>query len=334
MLNKRVIKYIACVVIVAYLSVCSGATVLAGQTHLTVNPQLFAQVANPASPRATTSEEGRALREIYLDKTQRLEAEMNSTRGSRNTLLTAAVASFLIGAGVIGGSRTVRGAVEDIPVDPDDPEEQDDLNTALDALDAVGGVGGGIVGVGGVCMLGYLIYTAVINSKQKKIDTLRSELDMRFETRGLTPEYLRRNESVAAVLDEIADTKKSAGTSRSVQGFFSRLAIGSILAGGFLVGLSSLTNEVVDEITIDEDDPDEVAARDDAIDQADNLQTTGLILLGAGVTSGVISFFFGRRAKSREKKIDEMENSLLRVAERIHIQPTSDGVMVMYTHEF
>jgi hypothetical protein len=39
-------------------------------------------------------------------------------------------------------------------------------------------------------------------------------------------------------------------------------------------------------------------------------------------------------AKSKENKIDELENSLLRVAERIDIQPKLNGFMVMYTHEF
>ncbi len=332
MFSKHAIKYIACVVIVSYLLVCSGASVMAAQVEFTSNPLLFAQTVNPAAPgAATTAEEGKALREIYLDKIKRLEAEMNNTRGSRNTLVTTAVASFLIGAGVIAGAGTVRDAVKDIPADED---EQDDIDAALDALDVMQGVGGGIVGLGGVCVLGYLIYTAVISSKQKKIDTLHSELDRRFETTGLTPEYLQKNESVAAVLDEIADTKKSAGSSRSIQGFFSRLATGTILSGGFLVGLSSLANEVVDEIDIDENDPDEVSGREDAIDQADSLQTTGLILLGTGVTCGVISFVFGRRAKNKEKNIDELENSLLRVANRIHIRPETDGVMIVYSHEF
>lgn len=331
MLNKRVIKYIACIVIVSYISVLSAECVLAGQTQLNLKPQLFAQTS-PLSPgTAKTAEEERALREIYLDKIRRIEAEMNDARGARSTMVTTGVASLLIGAGVIAGSRTVRDAVEEIPVDP---EEKDELNPTLDALDATGGIGTGIAAVSAVSVVGYLIYTGVISSKQKKIDTLRAEMDTKFETRGLTPEYLRRNESVAAVLDEIADTKKSAGTSRTLQALFSRLGMGTLLAGGFLVGLSILADEIVDEIEVDETDPAEVAGKEDALDEAENLQTTGVILLGIGAASEALSFFFRLRARGKARQVEDLEDSLLRVAERIRIQPKIDGVAILYSHEF
>lgn len=332
MFRKRFLKSVACVAVVSYLSVCWASSYAFAESLFTVTPPLLlAQATNPAVADAASAEEGRALRQIYSEKIQRLEAEMNSSKGSRNTLLTTAITSFFIGAGVIAGSTTIRGGIKDIPVDQ---VNQNDRDKALDAIDAVRGVGGGILGVGGLSMLGYFIYTGIINSKQNRIDTLRAELDTRFEAKGLTPEYLQKNESVAAVITEISDLKKSAGTSRTMQGLFSRMGMGSLLSGGFLVGVSVLTDDIVKKININENDPEEVSSRADAVDKVDSIKTTGYILLGAGAAAEVASFLFGQRAKGKDKRIDEMENSLLRVAERIDIQPSIHGVMVMYSQNF
>ncbi len=329
MYNKSILKCTACIVLVTYISVFNTSVVFAGQAQLTVKSQLFAQALAPNS--VETAEEGKALREIYLEKIRRIEAKMNNARGSRNTMVTTGVVSILIGTGLLTGSETVRNAVDEIPVND---ENEDDINSALDALDAVKSVGSGIAAVSAVSLVGYLLYTGIISSKQKKIDTLRSEMDIKFEMRGLTPEYLRRNESVAAVLEEISDTKKSVGRSRGLQGLFSRIGIGTLLSGGFLVGLSSVANEVVDEIDVNENDPAEVDGRENALDEADNLQTTGIVLLGVGAGAELFSLFFRMRAGKKEGQIDDLENSLLRVAERIDIQPRIDGVAILYTHEF
>jgi hypothetical protein len=335
MFRKNVGKAIACVVIVSYISVFNVSTVFAAGLEVSVTPQLFAQASTKsAMTGSTTAEEERALRQIYAEKIQRLEAEMNNARGTRNTLLTTAIASFFIGAGIWTGSTTVSDAVKKIKTNT--LQEEQDKDDALKAIDATKGIGGGLLGAGGLALLGYFIYTGIISGKQKKIDTLRSELDTRpwSEPKGLTPEYLQNNESVAAVIEEIDNAKKSAATARSFQGFFSRIGIASLLSGGFLFALSQAGRDIVEKININQNDPGEVSSRDDALNQTDNIKTTGIVLLGVGGTSVITSFIFGRRAKSKENTIDGLENSLLRVAERIDIYPKSDGFMVMYTHKF
>lgn len=331
--QKRIMKAVACIVVITYLSLLGASSAAAAEAQSSLSYQLLAQTSlNPATVGDVSAEEERALRQIYEEKIQRLEAEMNSARGTRNTLLTVSVASFFLGAGIITGSTTISSAIKDIEIKNE--EEQDNKEDALKAMDALNGIGGGILGVGGVGLLGYLIYSGVISGKQQKIDTLRTELDSKFSVRGLTPEYLQRNESVAAVLEEIVDAKKSAGTARSLQGFFSRIAIGSLLSGGFLYVVANAGEDVIKEVNVNEDDPLEVAGRDNAIDQADNIKTTGYILLGAGGACGLASFLFGQRASSKEKKIDELENSLLRVAERIDFYPKPNGFALMYTYNF
>lgn len=343
MLNRRGLKYIALILIASYLSVIGSECALAaGPSRFFAAPQLLAQAENPgfsATPSISTAER-EARREIYLSKIQRLEANVNGKRGTRNTLLTVAVASGLIGAGVIFGSTEVREKVDDIRVKP---ENEEDIDAALSALDIAQGVGGGIVGLGGLGLLGYLVYTAIISSRQKEIDQLRAEMESEVGSLGgssdYLPPYLRENEAANAIWTDISDAKKSAGTARSFQGFFTRLAFGSILSGGFVMGLSGLTNEVVDQIDIDERDEfgnltDEGKAKENAIDAADNLQTIGLVLLGVGVTSGVTSYLLGRRAQGKEDTIEELEDQLLLLADRFRIQPRPDGVMLMYSFQF
>lgn len=332
MFNRKVLKHVACIVVVAYMSVLGAGSVSAGQTSHNEMPLLLAQVLNPASTSTTKAEEESALRGVYLDKIQRLEASMNSKRGSRNTLLTATIASVLIGAGIIAGSGSVEDSVNKIPTD--DPVTKDSVDQAVEALNVAKGVGTGFVVLGGITLLGYFIYSAAIGGNQRQIDELRAELDVKFDVAGLSPEYLQMNESVAAVQEEIEATKKSAASSQTWKSVFYRIAVGTLLSGGFLFGLSGATNTVVDEITINESDPTQVTAKDDAVKAAESLATTGAVLVGTGVVSWLIGFFFGRSAKSKENKIEELEDSLLRVAEGIDVHPTHDGFMVMYSYQF
>jgi hypothetical protein len=333
-LRKGVLQYVASVVIVAYLSFLGAGSVAASELPTSIDSwTLMAQVSiNPATADKVSAEEERALREIYDRKLQRLEAELNNARGSRDTLLTVAVTSAFLGAGISAGSTTVSNAVKDIEVKNE--QERQDKEDALKAIDALQGVGGGILAAGAVSLVAYLIYAGVITNKQNVIDALRQDLDSRFQTRGLTPEYLQRNESVAAVLEEMDLAKKSAGASRSLGGIFSRLAIGSLLSGGLLYVVSTAGQDVIKEVNIDENDPDEVAGRDDALDQAQNIETTSIILLGAGTACGVASFLFGRRAARKERLMQDLENSLLRVADRIDFQPKMNGFALMYSYTF
>ena len=145
---------------------------------------------------------------------------------------------------------------------------------------------------------------------------------------------LRKSSGDPNVQEEIEATKKSAASSQTWKSVFYRIAVGTLLSGGFLFGLSGATNTVVDEITINESDPTQVTAKDDAVKAAESLATTGAVLVGTGVVSWLIGFFFGRSAKSKENKIEELEDSLLRVAEGIDVHPTHDGFMVMYSYQF
>lgn len=332
MFQKRVLKVVAYVVLVAYFAVFPAGSVFAAEGRFAVNPRLFAQAAAGTNPTAFSNaapEEENAMRQIYNEKIRRLEAEMNSATGTRDTLLTVAVSSLFIGGGVMAGGGIVKSALDDISTTGANDQNQED---ALKALDAVTAIGGGVIGIGGLSLAGYLIYTGMINGKQNKIDTLRGELDQRFAPEGLTPEYLQKNESVAAVIEEINAAKKSAGTARTLNGFFSRVGMGSLLSGGFLFALSKLGRDVIERADVA---PADEPKRSDALDKADQIGTTGIILLAVGGVCEIASFFFGRRASSKATEIENLENSLLRVASRFDLQPTPDGgLRLMYTYKF
>ena len=348
-------RSIACVVIVAFLSVSGASSVMAVEQLIRTTPMLLAQLPIPpaANPPAS-SDELRVRQQVYANKIQGLETDIDRAKGMRKNLLTVAVAAFTAGGAINFAVNSVNSAIEDIPTP--NPEEQatitEDLesrydacedyicvlsekNDALDALDGIQGIGGGIFIVGVVSMLGYWLYSRNINHKQQQIDTLRAELGSGLEpARGITPEYLRQNESVAAVLEEIDLLKKEAARTRTFGEWFSRLAIGGILSGVFLIGVSNASNDIVEDISVDQNDPEEVAAKDDALDKADTIETVGLVVLGAGIASGLTSYLFERLARNKENEVNDLENSLLRVAERFQIQPRKDGFLITYTYNF
>ena len=45
----------------------------------------------------------------------------------------------------------------------------------------------------------------------------------------------------------------------------------------------------------------------DAIEAADDLQTTGIVLAGVGAVSEIASIFFRMRAGGKEKRVEELE---------------------------
>ena len=71
-----------------------------------------------------------------------------------------------------------------------------------------------------------------------------------------------------------------------------------------------------------------------AINKTKDIETTGLILLGAGGVCALSSFFFARRAAGKENAIDALENSLLRVAGRLDFQPKYNGFTLLYSYKF
>ncbi|MCP4402751.1 MAG: hypothetical protein GY801_36295 [bacterium] len=336
MFDRRFLKNMACVILVAYVSVFNAECILAADLHLLPNHWLLlAQTGEQTESFIEGSATKEAQQAVYFSKIQRLEADINRKRGTRNTLMTVAVSSGLIGAGVALGSSAIYSEVENI--NSDDLTTQNDIDSALKALDMAQGVGWGIVALGGVSLVGYLLYSGSISGDQRDVDELygkQVELNTRRgEFSEYLPEYLQENEIAKEIWDDIADTKKSAGRSRSFAGTFSRLSIGTILSGGFLFGLSSLTNEVVKEIEVDPG-TDEEDARNKALDAADNLEVVGLALLGTGAVCGIGSYYFGRQAKKKDKEIDGLEEQILQVADRLDIQPKRDGFMLSYSYSF
>ena len=89
--------------------------------------------------------------------------------------------------------------------------------------------------------------------------------------------------------------------------------------------MASAGENVIDEVNIDEGDPQEVQSREDARDEAKKIETTGIILAGTGGVCAIAAYIFSRRAAGKERMIDDLENSLLRVAERIDFQPKMNG---------
>ncbi len=368
MINIPGFKWIASIVIVCYLSLIHASSIAAmnaqtpnlaqaGERGLMLdgdNSQPKTPSSSPVIPNAPqmTPEEQDALQQIYAEKIKRLEADMNAARGRRKNLLSLAITAFSVGASVTYAVDTVNDAIDDIstqnPEDEttEDPVEEryddccqyvsytEEKQDAQDSLDGIKGIGGGIFLVGIAGTVGYLLYTYKIRQTQKDIDTLRAETGGTFEPRGLTPEYLRRNESTAAILEEIEELKKKAGSIRTKGEIFLRFALGSLAGGIFLVGVSNISDTVVGNITIDEDDPDDVAAKEDALDKADDLNTAGTVFLGIGLASGVASFVLERMAQGKDHQIDEFEKGLLRVADRIRFRPKRDGFAIVYTQSF
>ncbi len=333
MFTQRFLKYVACTIVVGYVSLLNAECLLAADLnfYMPKHPLLLAQATNDSGGFVPTTEaEKDAQQAVYLSKIQRLESQIQRKRGAQNTLVTVTVSTALIGTGIALGSSMVYDEVDKIETDD---ESEGDINTALDALDLTQSVGWGIVGVGGVSLLGYMLYSASIAGQQREVDALydaQAELSSRRgEFSEFLPDYLQENEAANQLWDDIAATKKSAGASRSWSSFFNRLAVGTILSGGFLAGLSSLTNNVVDQI-----DTAEEEAKQDALDAADELQTVGLTLLGTGLASGLTGYFFNRSAKRKDRQIEELENQILLIADRINIQPKRNGFMVSYTYQF
>ncbi len=319
MSNRTMLKPIAVCVLAVYLTVCCGQSVLAQSVY-------------SENDMALSEQEKAMIRHKYTNRINQIEASMNNWRGRRNTMLTLSVTLFFIGTGVLTGATAVKEEVEGIKEKVVDEQTQNDIDTALDVLSTSRDVGGGLLVGGGAAMVTYFIYTAIISGKQKKINELQAELDAKFKrTKFEMPE----SESIKAVNEKISELKQSIAISRTFQGFTTRIFLGSLLSGGLLVGLSALAEEGIDRINVDEDNSDEISAREDAYDKADTLEQTGLILLGASAATGVLSFFLGAWAGRQEERIEKMEDSLLyTMLDGIDIHPRSDGFVLMFSHAF
>lgn len=354
MLDIKRLKYMTYVVIVAYVSVFNASPLLAIEPSWTISPQLFAQATSSDRLSPTISSEEQEIQQrLYEENIRDLEAEQNNTRGIRKNLLTVSVASMSVGVAISYAVNVVNDAIETIPTS--NPEDQDPSGTteeriedcirytcttnetykATTSLDGIKGIGGGIFLLGAVGLLGYFLYSRSISSKQEQIDALRTELSEGFGvTSGLSPEFLQQNEAAAAIIEEIDALKKQAGSSRTIGEVFSTLGISAAVSGLFLLGVSSVSTDIVEDITVDPDNPEEVGAKQSALDDADSVQTVGWVLIGTGAVSGLVSYLYHRRARGKDTEINDLEQGLLQVTERLQIQPKPDGVMVMFSYNF
>jgi len=305
-------KLVTCLVVLSHTCVFHSGSLIAEETAEEVSPQ-----------------EEKARRQVYADKIRRLEADISSARGSRDLLVTAAVVSLFAGGGLSVGSEKVKSAVKDIPAT--DSAARQEINDAANAV-GMGSEIGALVVIGGCATLASsLIYNAVIDSKQERIDALRAELDTKFAPKGLTPEYLRKNESVAVVVEEIEEIEEGMVRCRTMQSIFSKLGIGAIVSGAFLVGLSGVTETIVKDIDLGDAGN---AGKGDALDETDSLAASGTILIGVGAASCVGAYVSGLRVRAGADRIDELENGLLRIADRINVLPSPDGFMLVYNQSF
>ncbi len=373
MVRHTPFKVIACLVMFCHVFLLSAGAAAAGTRNrilLAQEHERGLNIGTPGGPepedKASTpdsreieadvpasGEEQDVLKQIYAEKIHNLQADINSAKGRRNNLLSVAVAAFSIGATVTYAVNTVNESID--AIDSENPEDDaedpcleerydecceyvgvnEEKEDAQDSLDGIKGIGGGIFLVGLASVAGYVLYTYDIRQTQQKIETLQTETRGALEPRkGLTPDYLRRNESVAAMLEEIDDLRQQAGSSRTKSTVLARIALGAVASGVFLVGVANVSNTVVGNITIDEDDPDEVADKQAALHETDDLETAGGVLLGVGLASGAASYLFERLAQNNEDQIDELENSLLGVVDRISIRPGFDGVTILYSQSF
>jgi hypothetical protein len=353
-------KPIAGFVIAAYLSLILSQH--AGAAPESTAWQVLAQerglmIDDPGTSRAPqaqtpVSAEDRNAREAVLTgKMQRLDQEMNAQKGMRKNFLNIAVGAFAIGATLTFGVNQINAAIDKILVENPETNPEgcfeervsacetyvfytEEKRDAQDGLDGIKGIGSGIFLVGIASVVGYVVTTYVIRGKQQRLEALRTASETLFDTGGLTPDYLRRNESVAAVIAEIDAVKKTAGSTRTTSELLMRVALGTFSSGLFLFGLSNVAHTLVGNISIDENNPADVSAKANALDETDALQDAGVVLMGIGAASGIAAYVFHRLTRGHELRINTLEDSLWRVAESLEFQPRVNGFRMMYSYAF
>ena len=351
--HYRLLKCTAFIVTVAYLSVLHATSILAAESPFSIDPQLFAQAEAPENAAAISDEE-REIQQRFLEEQIRdAEADMNRAKGIRRNLLTVSIATLAAGGTINFAVNQVNDSIEDIPSNnpetgnPDGTIEERvedcvryvctsyEIQDTQSALDGIKGIGGGIFLVGAAGLLSYFLYSRTIGKKQDALDDMQAELSGTFGvSSGFSPDYLQKNEAATAIVEEINSIKKSAGKSRTTGEVFSTLAFSGVLSGLFLVGVSNVSTDLIEDIAVSENDPDEVAAKEDALDTADSMAAIGWTIVGLGGASGLASYVFYRRATSKDAEVNDLEEGLLRFADGLRIQPRLNGVMLTYRYDF
>ena len=327
MFHRGIRKSLSILICIIYTLWCTGG-VYAAQPEAVTAVQL-AQYAVPSTGAELSAAEEDMIRWRYNNQIRNIEEDMNTARGQRNMLLTLAVANGFIGGGIAIGAQTIESTLGDMK-EEFNIEDQKDVDIGLDMVKSLKSAGIVTLATGGVCILGYLLYSVGINDKQGQIETLQAQLDTRIKRQGM---FVPTSESHRAVENKVAEMKKNVGAVQSMQGMFTRIAVGSLLSGGFLAGLGELADNIVGSIEVKIDD--DLAAQDEALKRAKDLTSTGYILLGVGGGTGLLALISGLWANGQGKKIDQLEDSLLpRIANNIQLQPGIHGFQVTYSYQF
>ncbi|MCI5119670.1 MAG: hypothetical protein D3908_00425 [Candidatus Electrothrix sp. AUS4] len=323
MFCNNILKSIACILIITYCSTAGAdlawAIDLAWSTEQELSEiPLLAQVYT-----GRKSDQEKALRQqkIYKNKAQRLEKEINKMEGSQELLFNVMVSSAFVGGGLLLGSNELEKTINDIELEPGNTKGEEDKECALDSLQSVEQIGWGIAGVGVLSAIGYVTYSAVTHQKEK-------------EKGELLPDRQESSQAVIEMNKKIDALKNAQRRRSSFQHAFSSVAIGSLLTGGLLWGISGPLHDNISDIEINDNDIAGRRYKDEALDTADEMENWGKGLVIAGAVSGVASIIAGFLADSKEEEIDEFEKGLLRANYQININPKADGFVFMYSYNY
>ncbi|MCI5138064.1 MAG: hypothetical protein D3922_06535 [Candidatus Electrothrix sp. AR1] len=326
MFCKNILKSIACIILITYCSTLGVDLAWANDQDIFEIP-LLAQVFTNRTPEEETKQR---KRKIYKNKAQRLENEISKMEGSQELLLDVVVTSAFVGLGLFAGANNIEETINDIELAPGNTRGEKDKENALDALQSVEQVGWGAAGISVLSAIGGITYLAVTGHKQKKKEELlEASNNLLLDKRNSSP-----NEALKAIEREIEELKKAQNSNTSFQHAFSSIAIGSLITGGLLWGMSGPLRDNLRDIEIHDNDIVEQQYRREALEAADGMENRGKGLVITGAVSGVASFFAWWLADDKEEEIDELEKGLLRANHHIDITPQPDGFVFLYSYNF
>jgi len=326
MFCNNILKSIACIILITYCSTIGVNLAWATDQDLYEIP-LLAQVYTSRTPK---QENALLKQQIYKNKAQRIENEINKMEGSQEFLLDVVVTSAFVGLGLFAGANNIEETINDIELAPGNTRGEKDKENALDALQSVEQVGWGAAGVGVLSAIGGITYLAVTGHKQKKKEELlEASNNLLPDERSSSP-----NEGLKAMEREIEELKKARNSSTSFQHAFSSVAIGSLLAGGLLWGMSGPLCDNLRYIEINDNDIVSQQYKDEALEAADDMEKWGKGFVIAGAVSGVAAFIAWWLADNKEEEVDELEKGLLRANHHIDINPQPDGFVFMYSYNY
>ncbi|MCI5130208.1 MAG: hypothetical protein D3904_01510 [Candidatus Electrothrix sp. EH2] len=325
MFYNKILKSIACILLITYCSTAGLDLAWAIDPAWATEEDssefpLLAQVYTNRTPEKETAWR---QQKIYTNKAQRIEEEINKIEGKKEFLIDVIASSAFVGAGLFFGANEIEKTINDIELEPENIRGEKDKENALDALESVEQVGLGVAGVGVLSAIGYVTYSVITGRKADRKEKLLEE-----------PENLEVPPAVEAVNNEIDRLKRIQSRRKNTQHFFSSIAIGSLMTGGLLWGLSGPLRDNISDIEIHDNDIAEQLYRDEALEAADDMENWGKGLVIAGVVSWGISKLFGKWAKDKEENVHELEKGLLRANHHIDIAPRPDGFVFMYSYNY